>query len=912
MTDLSTPSHPPATDGERRAQDAFGLVQSDPSQAGRVLRELLHDPSASNRARMVAKWGLGRLLHDQGDIARAGPVYAEAVRLADAVAEPVEEALIRVSWSLCLQAAGDSEGALAQLDLAEPALDGAPLGRLLMQRGFVFMFSGAVDAAVDEYDEALPLLRAGDDRLAQARLLGNRGIARLQLGDPTGARGDFISAQQLADELGQHLLSAGALHNLGYLSGRLGQLPEALRSFDLARERYAALGSPGRLLAALDTDQCEVHLAAGLAAEARQVAVRLVSDAERAGNQLQLAESHLLLARALLLLGERTAALDESRRAADVFRRTGRPAWAALATYVGVLAIADDVPTDEAHAADRRSTSRQLSSLRRVAATLEQVGWVTEAAEVRVLSGRLAIGLGRLDVAREELATAARRRHRGSPTQRAEAWHASALLHVADGDLAAARRAISNGLRVIDRHRATLGARELRVRVSAHGESLARLGLQLALRSGGPPDVLAAAERWRAGALAPRTPDRLIDEDVTTDLAELRRLDGEMRVAVLEDATSGAHRAEVTRTKGSIEALEHSITRRTRLAIGDPRAVSGRFDVRRLRRQLGPKALVEYVQTGDRLHAVVVTPRRSSLVGLGSVAVIAEAHDHLLFAIRRLVSLPDGHSRADAAQRSFEVSRRELDDRLVVPLGLGPTAGVVIVPTGLLHSMPWGALTTLQHCGDVTISPSATWWVRRAEEPPGPRLLLVGGTGLPAAERELAAIGGMYRTSHTLTGDDATCAAVLGAIAETDVAHLATHGTFRADNPMFSSVDLADGPLMIHDLEHPAAVPWLVVLAACHAGRSGVYAGDELLGTATSLLSLGVGSVIAPVLAVPDDNASRLAVDLHRALRNGKPPSAALGSAVAAAADAGPRALAAAAAFQCIGTDVSSPALDAL
>ncbi|MBA3983371.1 MAG: CHAT domain-containing protein, partial [Acidimicrobiia bacterium] len=209
-------------------------------------------------------------------------------------------------------------------------------------------------------------------------------------------------------------------------------------------------------------------------------------------------------------------------------------------------------------------------------------------------------------------------------------------------------------------------------------------------------------------------------------------------------------------------------------------------------------------------------------------------------------------------------------------------------------------------------SPSATWWVRRAEEPPGPRLLLVGGTGLPAAERELAAIGGMYHTSHTLTGDDATCAAVLGAIAETDVAHLATHGTFRADNPMFSSVDLADGPLMIHDLEHPAAVPWLVVLAACHAGRSGVYAGDELLGTAASLLSLGVGSVIAPVLAVPDDNASRLAVDLHRALRNGKPPSAALGSAVAAAADAGPRALAAAAAFQCIGTDVSSPALDAL
>ncbi|MDQ3739299.1 MAG: CHAT domain-containing protein, partial [Actinomycetota bacterium] len=865
-----------------------------------------------DRASMIAHWGLGRLLHDQGDIVGAGPVYAEAVRLADVVAEPIEQALIRVSWSLCLQAAGDSEGALIQLDLAEPALHGAALGRLLMQRATVFMFSGAVDAAVDEYDEALALLQGGDDRLAQARLLGNRGIARLQLGDPSGARHDFNAARQLADELGQHLLSAGALHNLGYLSGRLGELPEALRSFELARERYAALGSPGRLLAALDTDQCEVHLAAGLDAEARDVAIRLVDEAMQAGNQLQLAESHLLLARSHLLLGDRSEAFDESRRAAELFHTTGRAAWTALATYVGVLAAADDALADGTPAVHRRNMARQLSSLRRAAATLENVGWVTEAAEVRVLSGRLAIGLGRLDVARDELATAARRRHRGSPTQRAEAWHASALLHVADGDLAAAKRAITNGLRVIDRHRATLGARELRVRASAHGESLARLGVRLALQSGRPPDVLVAAERWRAGALATRSPDRPADEDVATDLAELRRLDGVMRAAVLEDATSGAQRTAVTKARGSIEALERSITRRTRLAGGDPRAVSARLDVRRLRRQLGPRALVAYIEMDDRLHAVVVTPRRSSLFDLGSAGGIHEAQEHLLFAIRRLVSLPDGHPRAGAVHRSFEVSRRELDQRLAVPLCLGPAAGVVVVPTGRLHSMPWGALTTLQRGGDVTISPSAAWWVRHQDAPTDRRLVLVAGTGLPASEQELAAIGGLYRSPRMLTGDDATCAAVLTAISEADVAHLATHGTFRADNPMFSSLDLADGPLMIHDLEHVASVPRLVVLAACHAGRSGVYAGDELLGTATSLLSLGVGSVIAPVMAVPDDSVSRLTIDLHRALRSGESPSAALGSAVAAAAACGPSAFAAAAAFQCIGTDVSSGALGAL
>ena len=109
---------------------------------------------------------------------------------------------------------------------------------------------------------------------------------------------------------------------------------------------------------------------------------------------------------------------------------------------------------------------------------------------------------------------------------------------------------------------------------------------------------------------------------------------------------------------------------------------------------------------------------------------------------------------------------------------------------------------------------------------------------------------------------------------DADLVHLAAHGTFRADNPMFSSLRLADGPLSVHDFQRLARSPRIVVLTACSAARSGVYGGDELLGTSVALLALGVRSVVAPFLPVRDDATRTFAVDLHTALALGATPQA--------------------------------------
>ena len=66
--------------------------------------------------------------------------------------------------------------------------------------------------------------------------------------------------------------------------------------------------------------------------------------------------------------------------------------------------------------------------------------------------------------------------------------------------------------------------------------------------------------------------------------------------------------------------------------------------------------------------------------------------------------------------------------------------------------------------------------------------------------------------------------------------HLATHGVFRADNPSFSSIKLADAWLTVRDLAEIARGAQLVTLSACETGVNGITAGDEVIGLTRGLL----------------------------------------------------------------------------
>ena len=136
---------------------------------------------------------------------------------------------------------------------------------------------------------------------------------------------------------------------------------------------------------------------------------------------------------------------------------------------------------------------------------------------------------------------------------------------------------------------------------------------------------------------------------------------------------------------------------------------------------------------------------------------------------------------------------------------------------------------------------------------------------------------------------------MLHALGRSRLAHLACHGSFRADNPLFSTLTMADGPLTVYDLERCPALPQVIVLSACNVATSSVLRGGTLLGLASSLMTFGAATVIAPLTPVHDERVVDVMVGVHRRLGAGDAPAAAL----AAASDAG--ADPTAAAFVCLG-----------
>ncbi|MEP6903027.1 MAG: CHAT domain-containing protein, partial [Actinomycetota bacterium] len=212
---------------------------------------------------------------------------------------------------------------------------------------------------------------------------------------------------------------------------------------------------------------------------------------------------------------------------------------------------------------------------------------------------------------------------------------------------------------------------------------------------------------------------------------------------------------------------------------------------------------------------------------------------------------------------------------------------LVIIPVGAMHYVPFQALNDgekyLVETRKVVYSPSAAVWQYLEKKPKRKikRALLIGFADerIPLVNQEISALQKIFPAAKTFTGADATFSNYTKNAPLADVLHLACHGQFRPENPLFSSLHLADGFVTVRDICAQILNADLVTLSACETGLNKIFAGNEILGLARGFLSAGANSLVLSLWTVSDEATVRLMKDFYKDLQRGESVAASLRSA---------------------------------
>ncbi len=848
----------------QRAEYALENAHSNPQSARESALAVVQDAHRhrDDVAVAVAERALGQVAHLFEDSGSARAHLTRSIRYARRAGDRHAEAEARLSRAFSFAQDGRLAAAFAELDRAEVGLIGndRDLGRLHNQRALIWWVKGQYTQAVPHFGRAIAHSRRAGDELNLARSLVNRGVLNCQLGSYREAVRDLEQAEGLAQRLDLPLVTAVARQDLGWVAAQRGDVPTALRYYDQAEHDYQPYGEE---LGILLLDRGNVLMAARLLSEAIAAGQRALAIFADHGAATSAAEARLFLAEAMLLSGCLDDAHAHAVAAQHAFQHQHRQPWSALARYAVLRCRLQR--EDVGHNAARRAALR-------VASSLEKCGLAEQAIDVRVVAARLGLNAGNTKAAKRELSAASTVRTRGTVERRTRAWHAEALLRLASGDRRGARSALRSGLRILEEHRAMLGATDLRAAASSHRVDLARLGFEMSIADGRPAEALTWVERSRAGLARLRPVRPPEDETLDRRLTELRATLSEIDTSARAGQPITALRARQTRLERAIRDHCRSLPAGTLDLPPPPPSLAA------LARRLGQRSLVEYVVHDGRMFAIVFVRGRARVSDLGSAEKIERETRRLAMLLDRGARRLGGSQRHDDTVNRLVAQAQLVDDLILTPLALDVgVAPLVLAPTATLRSVPWHSLPSIA-AHPVTIVPSATVWYEAA----GPRpqtsdaAVLTAGPDLPAAQLEVALLAKHYGNATVLTGDEATVEATMHAVDGAELAHVAAHGIFRADNPLFSSLRLADGPMTVYDLERVSTAPRTVVLAACEAARHTSQPGDELLGLATAFLSLGTQTLIASLVSLPDDESTRVMGELHAQLSSGVPPAAAL------------------------------------
>jgi CHAT domain-containing protein len=289
--------------------------------------------------------------------------------------------------------------------------------------------------------------------------------------------------------------------------------------------------------------------------------------------------------------------------------------------------------------------------------------------------------------------------------------------------------------------------------------------------------------------------------------------------------------------------------------------------------------LLEYFQARDQIIVALLDRSSLEIIPLTQFSHISTALDLLQFQLSK-VRLGSqylssfGDTLLQATHAHLECLYRELFAPLM-PRIRG--RHLVVAPHGRLHQLPFHALSNgsgyLLDEFTISYAPSASVYAfcrsRSSLNQASSLVMGIPDVRAPFVAEEVEAVTCSVPAPTLFLGADATADVLRQKGPTSRYVHIATHGSFRRDNPMFSAIRLGDSFLTLLDLYQLNLSAELVTLSGCSTGLNVVAAGDELLGLARGLIHAGAESSLLTLWDVQDRSTARFMADFYRNLAGG-------------------------------------------
>ena len=887
------------------------LVNCDLNEAGSLAKRIeeLAEITPDPRSKAFAKSSRAQVLYGSGRHSEANALYDEAVRAMRAGNLKTEAAMIQKRQVAALLMMGRYDDALRTARQARRVLsrqEPVELAQLDTNIGHIYYRLDRYGKALEHYDRAREVLKASGDETMCAQVDFSRSNVLAEVDHPAEALALLESAAEVFERAGKSLQAAQCRFHIAYLQFQRGNYNTALAGYYSARDQLVRLGA-AELVAHCNLEVGEILLALNSFEDAHESAGTARSSFKELGMPYDEARSSQVQALALMGLGQIGQAQQALSGAREAFADTGNRTFTALAdSYLADLALRKG---DSAEASRRAHLSLRVFGRQKLA---------SRSAHARLLGARAAFHTGDARKAtRLVRAALVSARDLGAW---AVAYQCHHLIGRIERNRGRRRQALDNfrqAVEIIERMRVGVAADEFKAIFLQDKIETYEDAIRECLDQGSESAVEEAftlVESCKSRALADllaryarqseETSGSKLEADARRRLAALiEDLNWYSSHSNLEDNKGDQRRAEsAERYRREVARCERQITllfRRLEAEGVEPADMPGRSAVTTSDLctvlEAGETA-IEFFTTGDQVSAFVASPR-----GVKVLRAIASRSDveHAISAMR--FQIDKFNYGAEYVDEHFGQLKRALNEHLrrLYNLVFAPVEKVldgdrlIVIPHGALHYVPFHALYEgedyLVDRFEISYAPSTAVLklCRKAapqrhghlESMPAKGSFVALGVaerGTPSIRDEIETLGALFPDAVKLVGSDATWENLMRLAPAARFLHVASHGYFRRDNPMFSFLKLADSNLNFYSLLDLKLNAELVTLSACHTGMNKVFPGDELQGLMRGFLHAGARSLVVSLWAVGDRSTADLMREMYRDICAGKSKRAAL------------------------------------